>query len=102
MGYAAQQASRMHRPLRIAAALLFFILLAAPALAGRAKCTDCPRDSRGRIARDDKAIREFKRVNPKPSDCHRCEVDHIVPLHRGGADHPSDIQWLRRDVHHMR
>ncbi|HRT32388.1 MAG TPA: hypothetical protein P5211_08315 [Anaerolineae bacterium] len=23
----------------------------------------------------------------------------MVPLHRGGADHPSNMQWLPRDVH---
>jgi hypothetical protein len=63
------------------------------------RCPSCPRDARGRIARDSKAVREFKRANPKPPGCRRCEVDHIVPLHRGGADHPSNMQWLPRDVH---
>lgn len=84
---------------RIAAAFMVAILLAAPIHSQAAKCTTCQRDARGRITRDDKAIREFKRANPKPPGCHRCEVDHIVPLHRGGADHPNNMQWLPRDVH---
>jgi hypothetical protein len=84
---------------RIATAFVVANLLAAPIHSQAAKCTTCQRDARGRIARDDTAVREFKRASPKPPSCHRCEVDHIVPLHRGGADHPSNMQWLPRDVH---
>lgn len=27
------------------------------------------------------------------------EVDHITPLHRGGTDHPDNLQSLCRDCH---
>jgi 5-methylcytosine-specific restriction endonuclease McrA len=26
-------------------------------------------------------------------------VDHIVPLSKGGRDHPSNMQWLSREQH---
>lgn len=89
------------RPGLWAIALAAIVAVSSPSIAdARAvKCLSCPRDSTGRIARDPQAAREFKRLNPKPPGCHRCEVDHIVPLHRGGADHPSNMQWLPRDVH---
>ncbi|MFB3816159.1 MAG: HNH endonuclease signature motif containing protein [Candidatus Methylomirabilales bacterium] len=63
------------------------------------KCPTCPRDAHGRIDRDEKALREFQRTHPKPAGCPDCEVDHIIPLHRGGPDHPSNMQWLPAAVH---
>jgi hypothetical protein len=87
----------LYRVIPLAVVLAISSPSIADARAG--KCLSCSRDTSGRIARDGGAVREFKRVNPKPPGCHRCEVDHIVPLHRGGADHPSNMQWLPRDVH---
>jgi len=52
--------------------------------------------------RDSKAIREFKRENPCPSNsekrgkCPGWIVDHIIPLCAGGADMPSNMQWQTR------
>jgi hypothetical protein len=63
------------------------------------KCESCPRDNRGKIKRDPKAKSEFKRSNPKPPGCDHCEVDHIVPLSRGGRDDPSNMQWLPKTQH---
>jgi hypothetical protein len=56
------------------------------------KCESCPRDNRGKIKRDPNGKFEFKRTNPKPLGCDRCEVDHIVPLSKGGRDESSNMQ----------
>ncbi len=63
------------------------------------KCTSCPRDSHGKIKRDPNAVSEFKRSHPKPPGCNQCEVDHIIPLSKGGRDDPSNMQWLSNEQH---
>ena len=63
------------------------------------KCESCPRDSHGRIQRNPKAAEDFKRTHPKPPGCARCEVDHIVPLSKGGLDDPNNMQWLPKEQH---
>ena len=63
------------------------------------KCATCPRDSHGKIKRDPKAVDDFKRTHPKPPGCSKCEVDHIVPLSKGGRDDPSNMQWLPKEQH---
>ena len=52
------------------------------------------RDKRGRIKRNGWAVTEFKRMTGYPQGRPGYEVDHIVPLARGGADKPSNMQWL--------
>ena len=49
----------------------------------------------GKIYRDYAAVREFKRTHPMPQDGHAYDVDHIKPLSKGGADRPSNMQWIR-------
>lgn len=61
------------------------------------RCESCPRDSHGRIQRSKEAVDKFKRTHPKPPDCDRCDVDHIILLSKGGKDDPSNMQWLPRE-----
>lgn len=51
-----------------------------------------------KIYRDYRAVREFKKKNPKPNDGHAYD-DHVKPLRRGGADKPSNMQWIRTEEH---
>ncbi|MGE5339209.1 MAG: HNH endonuclease signature motif containing protein, partial [Gemmatimonadota bacterium] len=56
----------------------------------------------GRIARSSKARADFQRSHPCPSTgrkrgaCPGYVIDHVVPLKRGGADAPANMQWQTR------
>lgn len=52
-----------------------------------------------KIYRDYKAVRDFKRTHPKPNDGHAYDIDHVKPLSKGGADKPSNMQWIRTEDH---
>lgn len=66
---------------------------------GTQRAVGVPRDSHGRIERSLAAKNEFKRENPCPStgkgfgSCPGYIIDHVVPLKRGGADAPANMQW---------
>jgi hypothetical protein len=68
------------------------------------RCTTCDRDANGLIKRDPAARREFQRQHPCPATgktsgaCPGYVVDHIVPLKRGGADKPENMQWQTKEA----
>jgi len=73
--------------------LVAFLAFAPSAFPRSAKCTTCVRNKNGKIARNSAAVWEFKKTHPCPGSCKGMVVDHIVPLKRGGADSPSNMQW---------
>jgi hypothetical protein len=72
---------------------------ARPATRSSTKCTSCARDSKSRIARSATARHAFQKAHPCPSTgkttgaCKGYVIDHVVPLKRGGADSPGNMQW---------
>lgn len=84
---------------------LLAALLAASTLAfATPRCDTCERDNNGRIQRSASAIKDFKRTNPCPTTrrstgrCSGYVIDHVVPLKRGGADAPSNMQWQTKEA----
>lgn len=57
------------------------------------------------LPRSAAAKAEFKRANPCPATgqrrgaCPGWQIDHATPLKCGGADHPSNMQWLTVEAH---
>jgi hypothetical protein len=99
--------------------LLLFLIAVAPAFSSAAKtgstrhsavksapkaksknsCASCSRNAKGRIARSPTARHSFQKTHPCPStgrttgSCPGYVIDHVVPLKRGGADAPANMQW---------
>ena len=55
--------------------------------------TVAKRDANGKIARSESAKKEFMRETGYSHGRPGYVVDHIVPLKRGGADAPYNMQW---------
>jgi hypothetical protein len=70
----------------------------------KTKCASCTRDSHGRIKRSKSAVDDFKHSHPCPATgkstgaCHGYVIDHVVPLKRGGADAPGNMQWQTKEA----
>ena len=68
------------------------------------KCESCPRDTHGKIKRSKEATGAFQRQNPCPSTgktsgkCSGYVIDHKIPLAKGGADDPSNMQWQTKEA----
>lgn len=69
------------------------------------KCIGCERDAKGKIKRSEEAKAAFKHSNPCPATgkssgaCPGYQIDHRTPLAKGGADDPSNMQWLGESEH---
>lgn len=88
---------------RLAPALLLALVLlpfSPPASAkGRAKTTTSKSKAKTKRVRSASAKRAFERTHPCPSTgrtsgtCPGYVIDHVIPLKRGGADSPANMQW---------
>ena len=84
--------TRLKPPLLLAFALLSACTAVLPT-------PTVQRDAHGRIERSQAARAAFKREHPCPATqqpkgpCPGYVIDHVVPLKRGGADSPSNMQW---------
>jgi hypothetical protein len=55
------------------------------------------RDSHGRIKRSSSEKKEFMKETGYPHGRKGYVIDHVVPLSKGGADSPSNMQWQTKE-----
>ncbi len=60
-------------------------------------CETCPRDSRGRIERSSSERQKFLKSQGLTHTPPGYQVDHIVPLSKGGQDKASNMQLIPKD-----
>jgi hypothetical protein len=56
------------------------------------------RDSNGKIKRSAATKKEFMKETGYPHGRPGYVVDHVVPLKRGGADSPGNMQWQTKEA----
>lgn len=66
-------------------------------------CGEPKRNPDGSIYRDPKVLSEFKKVFPcpptlKPGACRGWQMNHTLPLSRGGCDSVENLTWLPNQV----
>lgn len=67
-----------------------------------------PISAEAKIPRDRAQVRAFRAEHPCPATgrtrgaCPGWEVDHVQSLCSGGADHPSNLQWIRKEDHRLK
>lgn len=85
--------------MRLMAVGLLAAMIATPAFAAPLKADGLTRSASGKIVRSPRVRAEFKKTHPCPSTsrssggCPGYLIDHIIPLKRGGADRPANMQW---------
>lgn len=61
-----------------------------------------------RTERDRAQVRAFRAENPCPATgrtrgaCPGWHVDHVIALCAGGADRPSNMQWITKEDHRIK
>lgn len=71
---------------------------------GKKKASGVARDKHGKIKRSSAAKNSFKKSHPCPSTgksrgpCSGYVIDHKIPLKKGGADSPSNMQWQTKEA----
>ncbi len=71
---------------------------------GRKRASGVARDKRGKIKRSSSARTSFKKSHPCPATgksrgpCAGYVIDHKIPLKKGGADSPSNMQWQTKEA----
>lgn len=55
------------------------------------------RDNNGHVERSSSARKEFMKQTGYPKGHPGYVIDHIIPLKRGGADTPGNMQWQTKE-----